>query len=75
MTHDHPGWEYRLFEPIGTLTIDALNTLGAEGWELIAIYHGNQMILKRRRPELREIVTADQRAHVFGEPTADGGAT
>ena len=75
MSHDHPGWEYRLceVEAVGSLTADTLNTLGAEGWELVTIDQG-QAILKRPRPDLREIVTADQRAHVYAARNAGGDA-
>ena len=73
MNHDHPGWEYRLIEAHRPLTIDALDLLGAEGWELVTIHEG-QAILKRPRPDLREIVTADQRTHVYAARPSGGEA-
>jgi len=73
MSHDHPGWEYRLFEAIGSQSIDALNTLGAEGWELVTIEQG-QAILKRPKPDLREIVTADQKTRVFAARDRGGNS-
>jgi hypothetical protein len=60
MHHDHVTWEYTSVH----LDIDHLNELGAAGWELVAV-SGAQAILKRPRPDLREIVTADQRQHVY----------
>lgn len=66
MSHDHSNWEY-LSIPVDTPSrlVDQLNLLGAEGWELVSVI-GDATILKRPRPGLREIVTADQRKHVFG---------
>jgi len=62
MHHDHATWEYTRV----SLDMDRLNELGAEGWELVAVA-GDDAILKRPRPDLREMVTADQRAHVYAE--------
>lgn len=65
MSHNQPGWEYTSIEALPSVSVDQLNTLGREGWELVFVERG-QGILKRPMPDLREIVTADQRASVYG---------
>jgi hypothetical protein len=66
MSHDNPNWEYTAI-PLDTAgpLVDALNERGTDGWEFVAIT-GRDAILKRPMRDLREIVTADQRKHVFG---------
>lgn len=66
MSREHAGWEYLAFEALREVSIERLNKLGGEGWELVEIAAG-QAILKRPRPDLREIVTADQRTRVYWE--------
>ena len=73
MSHDHPGWEYKLVETLGPLEIEVLDKLGGDSWELVTI-HQSQAILKRPRPDLREIVTADQRTSVYAARPSGGDA-
>src|SRR5262245_5711501 len=49
------GWEYRIEHPAGTVTVDWLNELGEERWELVGpapAELGGGLIFKRRRPVL-----------------------
>jgi hypothetical protein len=73
MHHDRQTWEYQTLDAAGTIPTGDLNRLGADGWELVTIVDG-QAVLKRPAPDLREIVTNDQRAHVYASHGAGGNA-
>ena len=64
MAESHASkWEYHL-EPI--VDADALNGLGADGWELIAIdpHHGGY-VFKRPLPSFRDRVTLEQKTRYY----------
>lgn len=69
MSLDHTGWEYTSFDARNSVSINRLNDLGAEGWELVTVDR-YLAILKRPIPDLREIVTTDQRTRVYAEHDA-----
>jgi hypothetical protein len=61
----HSTWEYRIESDLAEA---ALNRLGAEGWELVAVdtRNGNATCyLKRPRLDFREQVTLEQKARYY----------
>ena len=65
-------WEYHV-ERTHRLDADQLNSLGKDGWELVAISPDNRAIFKRPGPDYRERITREQRARV--EREFRGGST
>ena len=63
-------WTYRV-EVVEGVQADALNTIGADGWELVAVTpvgeSERQLIFKRPAPDFRTRITLDQRAEVTGD--------
>ena len=63
-------WTYRV-EVVEGVQVNALNTIGADGWELVAVTpvgeSGRQLIFKRPAPDFRTRITLDQRAEVTGD--------
>ena len=71
MSHQDPAsWEYRVIE-IDSIT--ALNTYGAEGWELLGSVDKEKtlLVLGRRGLSFREQVTLDQRRRYFASWNID----
>ena len=68
MSHLTERWEYHLLPNSPEPTVEALNALGREGWELV-MQTGpiGDFIFKRRAPGFREQITLDQRARVQAE--------
>jgi hypothetical protein len=64
MGHARTTWEYHLESRHDAIRQDRLAELGAAGWELVAIADG-YAVFKRTAATLGEIVTDEQRAHVF----------
>lgn len=64
MAHARTTWEYHLESRHDAIRQDRLAELGAEGWELVAVSEG-YAVFKRPAASLGEIVTGEQRAHVF----------
>lgn len=67
MSGEQPAWEYRLIEAGDEVTLE---TLGAQGWEVVATGSGITpsgagFVLKRPRLGFRERVTLDQKRHVY----------
>jgi hypothetical protein len=56
-----PTWEYRIEDD---LTVNALDELGRQGWELIETGE-SRYVFKRPARSFVERVTLEQRAHVF----------
>lgn len=67
-----PTWEYRI-EP--TVTIDLLNSLGREGWELVPTDDPDEdgFIFKRSAQSFVERVTLEQRARYYDSLGLDPG--
>jgi hypothetical protein len=54
----------------GDLSEDALNEIGAEGWELVSVDASGEepvFYFKRPHPTLAEAITLEQRERYFGE--------
>lgn len=66
-------WEYHIARLAAGAEVDsdALNRLGADRWELVAIAQGQDdlqtLIFKRPTPTLAEQITLDQRTRVENE--------
>jgi hypothetical protein len=58
---EHPTWEYRVAPHLDET---ALNELGLDGWELVAVA-GETFYLKRSRLGFRERVTLDQKRRYY----------
>ena len=62
-------WTYRV-EVVERVRVDALNAIGADGWELVAVTpfgeDRRELIFKRPAPDFRTRITLDQRAEVTG---------
>jgi hypothetical protein len=61
-------WHYLVRH--GALSQDALNEIGKEGWELVAVTAGADeptFYFKRPHPTLPETVTLEQRERYFAE--------
>ncbi len=67
-------WTYRV-KIVERIDADALNELGADGWELIAATPSGEgwmeLIFKRPAPDFRTRITLDQRAEVTGASSGE----
>ncbi|MGN6483538.1 MAG: hypothetical protein ACTHMX_03975 [Thermomicrobiales bacterium] len=75
MTTNTTGrWEYHIEKVYGALSVERLNALGADRWELVSAATGvdNAQVLIFKRPgaTLAEQITIDQRTRVQGEREA-----
>lgn len=68
-------WTYRVETVEERIDPDALNALGADGWELVAVTPSGEgrteLIFKRPAPDFRAQITLDQRAAVTGHSDGD----
>lgn len=71
-------WRYHVLRTDSPVTVDDLDALGADGWELVAAVPNPDeptfsLIFKRPAPGFRERITLDQRAAVTGEHEHEDG--
>ena len=69
-------WHY--YVRPGTLSQDALNEIGKEGWELVSVDSSDGepvFYFKRPHPTLAEAITLEQRERYFGDLSANQGQT
>lgn len=64
--HSHHAWEYTI---LSRNALASLNSLGAEGWQMITDTKDpdTDFILKRPKRTFQEQVTLDQRKRYFAE--------